>query len=322
MSAPTLINLPPPPSDPVTPSDMGPGTPNSGTTSLSALSTTAIKDGHQGHAFPHGHAHHSSASSDSSTNTLDAERADRISRLAGLERVSTVRQGGGPSHLAPGIVASQPPGYFDNMPLQQRERSTVGSASATGSVGGRTTWASGSEVYDADKMSEDPDDGVSSSAGLSDEGNASLVGFGEGASSTISGPISSVGGRGPGGRQSGVGSPTIAKASAVPGYLQQQGSGGMGGSPMQGVQSSAHTAEQKRDAKMIDGMTYDPNIVDTTATRRRVHERNIGMTGQETAERIVRERLEQGEGARKPFASPDEGGDGAKGLGRFNFEER
>ncbi|KAI9870841.1 MAG: hypothetical protein M1830_003724 [Pleopsidium flavum] len=342
MSAPTLINLPPPPSDPVTPSDMGPGTPNSGTTSLSALSTTAIKDGHQGHAFPHGHTHHSSSSSNSSTNTLDAERADRISRLAGLERVATVRQGGGPSHLAPGTstaTAQQPPGYFDNAQLQQKERSTVGSASATGSVGGRTTWASGSDVYDADKMSEDQDDGVSSSAGLSDEGNASLVGFGEGASSTISGPISSVGGRAPGGgRQSGLASPTIAKGNTTQGYTQQQGStvggGGVGGSPMQGIQSSTPSTmsptaaeQQKRDAKMIDGMTYDPNIVDTTATtRRRVHERNMGMTGQETAERIVRERLEQGETGsglgRRALGSPDEGNDGGKGLGKFYFEER
>lgn len=47
----------------------------------------------------------------------------------------------------------------------------MGSASATGSGG------------DSDKMSEDQDDGISS-AGMSDEGNASLVGFGETASST------------------------------------------------------------------------------------------------------------------------------------------
>ena len=208
------------------------------------------------------------------------------------------------------------------MPVQQKERSTVGSASATGSVGGRTTWASGSDVYDADKISEDQDDGVSSSAGLSDEGNASLVGFGEGASSTISGPISGVGGRVPPGRQSGLGSPTIAKATGASGYLQQQGSGAVGVSPMQGVQSTAGAGEQKRDAKLIDGMTYDANVVDTTATRRRVHERNMGMTGQETAERIVRERLEQGESARRALGSPEEGVEGGKGLGKFYFEEK
>lgn len=236
--------------------------------------------------------------------------------------MATVRQGGGPSHLTPGTAATQPPGYFDNIPPQQKERSTVGSASATGSVGGRTTWASGSDVYEADKMSEDQDDGVSSSAGLSDEGNASLVGFGEGASSTISGPISSIGARVPGGRQSGLGSPTIAKPPGASGYLQQQGSGGVGVSPMQGVQVSTGGSEQKRDAKMFDGMTYDANVVDTTATRRRVHERNMGMTGQETAERIVRERLEHGESARRALGSREEGPEGEKGLGKFYFEER
>jgi hypothetical protein len=184
MNTPTLINLPPPPSD--TPTDQGPGTPNSGTTSLSALSVVAVKDGHQGHTLSHhhGHGHHNPRDSVSSTTTLDAERADRISRLAGLERVSTVRQSG-QGHLAPGTgSANPPPGYFDNVAPQIKERSTVGSASATGSVGGRTTWASASVGDDIDKMSEDQDDGASSTGGLSDEGNASLVGFGEGASST------------------------------------------------------------------------------------------------------------------------------------------
>lgn len=231
--------------------------------------------------------------------------------------MATARQGGAPSHLAPGTAASQPPGYFDNVPMQPKERSTVGSASATGSVGGRTTWASGSDVYEADKMSEDPDDGVSSSAGLSDEGNASLVGFGEGASSTISGPISSIGGRALAGRQSGLASPTIAKTAAGGGYGPSHGTAGAGG-------LGSSLAEQRRDAKMIDGMTYDANVVDTTASRRRVHERNVGMTGQETAERIVRERLEQGEAgaARRALGSPEESAEGQKGLGKFYFEER
>ncbi|KAH0548655.1 hypothetical protein GP486_007801, partial [Trichoglossum hirsutum] len=201
MSTPTLINLPPPSSNPGTPSDMGPGTPNSTTTSLSALSTTAIKDGHQGNAPPRVSSRHSY------NNTLAAERADRISRLAGLERVSTERNtpSGGLAGFPGQQQLQQQPGYFDGVQAQLFcERSTVGSASATGSVGGRTTWASSSDVYDADKMSED--DGVSSVGGLSDEGNASLVGFGEGASSTTSGPISGVSGGGArpaGGRQSG-----------------------------------------------------------------------------------------------------------------------
>ncbi|KAL8733519.1 MAG: hypothetical protein Q9181_003552 [Wetmoreana brouardii] len=275
MATPTLINLPPPPSDPATPSELGPGTPNS---TLSALSTTAIKDGHQGHTthHAHGHAHKNSSGSESSTNTLDAERADRISRLAGLEPVATGR--GSSSHLAPGPAApahqAQGPGYFDAAGIPHgKERSTVGSASATGSVGGRTTWASGSDVHDADKMSEDPEDGVSSTAGLSDEGNASLVGFGEGASSTVSGPVSTSARNFQGARTAGsVGSPLA-------------GRHGMRdpGSPMQGVQA--------QDERMLDGMTYDRDVVDTTP-------RNAGRgtreTTQEHAEHTTRGSLFNG----------------------------
>lgn len=116
--------------------------------------------------------HSTSSTSYSSANTLDAERADRISRLAGLERVATLR--GANQHLGQGSPLGQqqqPPGYFDN--ASNLRKSTVGSASATGSGG------------DSDKMSEDLDDAISS-AGMSDEGNASLVGFGE----TASGPTS------------------------------------------------------------------------------------------------------------------------------------
>ncbi|KAK8217877.1 hypothetical protein IWZ01DRAFT_428811 [Phyllosticta capitalensis] len=282
-NAPTLINLPPPPSDPVTPSDV-PGTPNSTTTSMSELSTVAIKDGHRGH-LPHHHQQH----------PLEAERADRISRLAGLERVGVA--GGRPSNLNPssamgsGIPPSGPQtqGYFDanNQPQLMRERSTVGSASATGSVGGRTTWASGSDVgYDpsiADRMSEDQDMDTSSVGGFSDEGAPSLVGFGEGA-------------RTPARTASHLGSPVVGKAStsasasAVPPYLRDrpdsmQSSSGAGSavgfqttgnisqgppSPMTGVSadlgrsgaSTPSTEAQVRDAQRIDGMTYDAG--DTT----------------------------------------------------------
>ena len=157
----------------------------------------------------------------------------------------------------------------------------MGSASATGSVGGRTTWADGSDVYDADKMSEDQDDGVSS-AGLSDEGNASLVGFGEGASSTISGPISTSGRIAPitARTGSGVGSPSVSRA---PGYMPVDGSG----SPMQGVQTNP----------------YDRDTIDPSS--RGAQGRNANMTGQETAERIVRERLMHSGG--RPVSGPDNG---------------
>ncbi|PLB51698.1 hypothetical protein P170DRAFT_348657 [Aspergillus steynii IBT 23096] len=261
MTTPTLINLPPPPSDPVTPSDMGPGTPNSGTTSLSALSTTAIKDGHQGQPLPHGrHAHHSPSTSLSST-TLEAERADRISRLAGLERVATARAGGSttsqPTTVPPNM---QTPGYFDSG-MGLKERSTVGSASATGSVGARTTWASSSDAPDVDKMSEDPDDGTSSVGNIS-EGDASLVGFGEGAS-TISGPISHPGlnRTSSGGRPTSLGSPT-SRSNPIASFSHLSGDSARAPSAMSPTGSV--TPEPAQDARMVDGMTYDRDVVDTT----------------------------------------------------------
>ncbi|KAL2793321.1 hypothetical protein BJX66DRAFT_306273 [Aspergillus keveii] len=261
MTTPTLINLPPPPSDPVTPSDLGPGTPNSTTTSLSALSTTAIKDGHQGQPLGHGHhAHHSSSTSVSSTNTLEAERADRISRLAGLERVATARAGGA-GHPAAAPSLAYTPGYFDSG-TGFKERSTVGSASATGSVGARTTWASGSDAFDADKMSEDPDDGVSSVGNISDEGDTSLVGFGEGAS-TMSGPISHPGiNRTSSGRPNSIGSPSRGRANPMTSYSPHFGESATMQSTMAG--SASATPEPTHDARMVDGMTYDPDVVDTT----------------------------------------------------------
>ncbi|OJD12852.1 hypothetical protein AJ78_06615 [Emergomyces pasteurianus Ep9510] len=284
MTTPTLIDLPPPPSDPVTPSDMGPGTPNSGTTSLSALSTTAIKDGHQGHRHHTRHGHRSSNASETSTTTLDAERADRISRLAGLERVATSRPSGGGTtasgnvHGLPGGFTIQPPGYFDHVQSHHfKERSTVGSASATGSVGGRTTWASGSDSIDQDRLGDD--DGVSSVGGLSDEGNSSLVGFGEGASSTVSGPVSTSAARMSIASNRGVGG----RSSPAPNRPQTGGHASLYLQATPGAENRPHVStpspagsstpeplsvdntDADFDARMVDGMTYDENIVDTAA---------------------------------------------------------
>ncbi|KAF1946481.1 hypothetical protein EJ02DRAFT_367252 [Clathrospora elynae] len=261
-NAPTLINLPPPPSDPDTPGE-APGTPNSATTTMSELSTVAIKDGHRGH-FPH------------HRNPAEAERADRISRLAGLERVAV--SGRNPQGLGPGSAANPPPGYFDvnNQPQMFRERSTVGSASATGSVGGRTTWASGSDVNEPDRMSEDQDMDTSSMGGFSDEA-ASLVGFGEGA-------------RTPARQLSSYGSPAVGKASALPGYLRDQATA----SSMSGVsnpgstQTMSTTEQQKKEARMMNGMTYDENIDDTAG---RTPAR--GRDGDSTSGDAIRERMRQ-----------------------------
>lgn len=166
----------------------------------------------------------------------ERERADRISFLAGLERVATARPanqtlvGGGPG---PGPAAGQIPGYFDQNgnPVYTTKMSTVGSASATGSAGGRTTtWASSSQrgVGDEDVMSVDVDvDGRDGDVdersaidedvdGMSD--NASLVGFGEGAGSTVSGPIY-----------------TRKDAAITRGLASQMQQGGVGAGPPAGV---------------------------------------------------------------------------------------
>ena len=235
---------------------------------MSELSTVAIKDGHRGH-FPH----HQPG---------DAERADRISRLAGLERVAV--SGRTPQGLGPGAANNPPPGYFDsnNQPQIFRERSTVGSASATGSVGGRTTWASGSDVFDHDRMSEDQDVETSSIGGFSDEA-ASLVGFGEGA-------------RTPARQQSQLGSPAISKASAVPPYLREQTPvSSLAGVSAPGSSGSTQTAssveQQKQDARGFDGMTYDDSVTDTTNRTPPLSGHGPGSAA--TAEQVIRERLGQ-----------------------------
>ncbi|CAI4217549.1 unnamed protein product [Parascedosporium putredinis] len=212
------------------------GTPTSTTTSISALSTIAIKDGHRGHLPQNGsrHAH------TPSTTSLEAERADRISRLAGLERVSTLRgaqqsfnsassspisynQGGqGQGHMIGHGGVYLPaqhvtPSYFDaqGQPVAITKMSTVGTASRTGSYSGReddeddtrttteqdedmlsmdNNYREGESIMSHDADGLDDDNLTNRSVGgyddrMSDDGSASLVGFGEGAGSTISGPI-------------------------------------------------------------------------------------------------------------------------------------
>lgn len=378
-----LINIPPPPSNPDTPSDM-PGTPTSTTTSLSALSTTAIKDGHRGHAFhglggPRGHQHQSS------TNSLEAERADRISRLAGLERVSTLRapnQHGNanspqttPTSTTQQASAPLTPAYFDSngQPVAVTKMSTVGTASATGSVGARTTAEAGeqfgSEEMDAELTEVDEDgsmsmdtnyrtmdvdsnsgggldpmdeDSASRSVGgyedrMSDDGTASLVGFGEGANSTVSGPIYH---RRP--------LPGTAGATGV--WALERSSSGLSqeamlrNREMRDVGSdtpvSASAAAETRQAKYVDGVavdggghvgTSDDDVFVDTTTRGPIpvqpgqprtsamREGVGGPASREAAERIVRERLDGGEGGRAPILGNSQDGDK---LGKFYFEEK
>lgn len=254
----------------------------------------AIKDGAVGHG----------RGGQQSANALEAERADRISRLAGLERVATVRST--PSgHLVPGGGPTMQP--YDPIP-QMKERSTVGSASATGSVGGRTTWASESMDYDADKMSEDPDDGVSSVGGFSDEDKASLVGFGEGAGSTVSGPVSTANARMMAARQNLNNAATPRTGPAQSG----------GSTPMSGIVPTA--AAGSTDPKMMDGISYDQGVIDTTVSTPPLAEQMAGVNrfsgvGTEVAESVLRDRLSDAEAARGIETPPDN-----HSLGRFAFE--
>ena len=245
---------------------------------MSELSTVAIKDGHRGHLPHHQHAQGPSGHS----NQLDAERADRISRLAGLERVTTARNPQTPNsagNVTPGASGGQPVppavSYFDSTgnPALGRERSTVGSASATGSVGARTTWAGDSEAgtdnYDRMSESQDQDqmdmDNSSVEGGMSEEGTPSLVAFGEGA--------------------------------RTPARL-----------------SSAGNAKGVREARYIDGMTYDQDVVDTTADARRNTARATGA-GTDQAERIMREHMDTTSNDRMRE------GAGQGQLGKFGFEK-
>lgn len=275
-------SVPPPPSDPLTPSEHGPGTPNSTTTSLSALSVIAIKDGAVGHTGRGGQ---------STANTLEAERNDRISRLAGLERVGTIRAaqsgsggGGGGGYLGP-ISA-----------LQAREISTVGDASATESVGDRTTWASEMD-YDGDKMSEDHDDGVSSVGGFSDADKGSLVDFGEGAGSTVSGPVSTANARILAARNS-IGS------GRLPMYVGSSSALPANPTPNPYFNNSAHQVD--------DG---DETLPDAAPPLGRFESAGSGA---ELANTVLRGRLgDDTESGGKPLGTPPD----SRHLGRFPFEK-
>ncbi|TQV99332.1 hypothetical protein V2A60_004805 [Cordyceps javanica] len=385
---PAYINIPQPGSNPDTPSEI-PGTPTSTTTSLSALSTTAIKDGHRGHlpGGPLGRGHQHTPS----TTSLEAERADRISRLAGLERVSTLRApppqpislggttGGGPggaSSLSPqttptsttGFPANFPashnltPSYFDvnGQPVAVTKMSTVGTASATESshhdegAGSRQTVADRDEdmfstdtnyretaesvasmAAEPDAMDEDMDEGIATrSVGgyedrMSDDGSASLVGFGEGANSTVSGPIYH--------RRPIPGS--ASQSQQAPWAVERTTSGlsdirrdrdfalstGVGSD----IPASAAALQERREARMIDGVAadvgypgpeYEP-YVDTTF-RGPVPISAMGLRQQqqprEVAEQIA-QRLDSGNS--RPGAPPlGHPGQGGETLGQFSFE--
>jgi len=231
--------------------------------------------------------------------------------------------------------------------------STVGTASATESDDTRTTMvdadddddlmsdanyreeAAESVVSNEALMDQDDEQSTTRSVGdrMSDDGNASLVGFGEGAGSTISGPIyqrrpipgvaAGVGGPGSGGF--GV----ERSASGLSDSVSTRGVYGGGDTPI-----SISALQERRDARMVDGVTdgnagvpQDEMFVDTTNRpgvpasqfpNYRPNAAGPSMTSREAAEHIVKDRLDHGESrGGVVLGSPSKAG----GLGKFYFED-
>lgn len=300
--------------------------------------------------------------------------------------------------------------------------STVGTASATESVGGRTTteagigedhdmgdvdveedvastgtnyrdteadsasgyFGGGGPSGDIDPMDEDL---ANRSVGgfedhMSDDGSASLVGFGEGAGSTVSGPIYHR--RLPPPQQPGAGNSPAGAWSlerSASGFertnsgferavsdLERSGSGlsepsgtattrrdtvrGPRNQDDAGSETpSSSAAAEHRNARMVDGVATDGAGVDSVPSRGADDDPYVDTTtrgpvpvrantsairetqqphshqhqaqtraGIEAAERILRERLDNGEGRMGSSALGSPRGDGK--LGRFYFEDR
>jgi hypothetical protein len=137
--------------------------------------------------------------------------------------------------------------------------------------------------------------------GMSD--NTSLVGFGEGAGSTVSGP-------------------TYSRSNLQRSGLANQLQGSSNPPTPLSDRTTATAEQQRRDARMIDGLADDTTgYVDTAARGGAGVNAGAGGRGSgvETAERILRERLDDspGEQRKPPLGNPDEAG-----LGKFYFEEK
>ena len=94
----------------------------------------------------------------------------------------------------------------------------------------------------ADKMSEDAEDNLSST-GLSDDGNASLVGFGEAASSNLSGPTST----------NGKGGGSLAMNALKQHRLPKEGLG----SGLEEQSSNQKSSAREQAEKIIDATMHD-----------------------------------------------------------------
>ncbi|KAK3346837.1 hypothetical protein B0T25DRAFT_552990 [Lasiosphaeria hispida] len=340
---------------------------------------------------------------------------------------------GGPSGVG-GIPGGLTPAYFDaaGQPVAATKMSTVGSASATTedagsvggrSVGGRTTGTEERNDFVDEYVNRDDGNDRDSASGyigmddelmdglatrslggfedrMSDDGNASLVGFGEGAGSTVSGPIYH---RRP---LPGLQSSASAMASGVAWGLERSSSGlSEGGSALGGWRRdilraserdnsglsggsaggdtpvSQSAIQERREARLVDGVALDgattslvpadvdifvdtttrgpvpviqplqPNISAIRETQQphshqqqqqalaqaqaQAQARHLGSglaatarpststsmpASREAAERIIRERLDNGEAriGATALGSPR----ASEPLGRFYFEER
>lgn len=155
---------------------------------------------------------------------------------------------------------------------------------------------------------------------MSDDGSASLVGFGEGAGSTVSGPIYH--------RRPAPGASAVQQQAWG---LDRTNSGLSEGrrdrdTPMAGTDTPMTPAaiQECRDARMMDGIAADQthqfgerndNFVDTTF---RGGIPVVSGQGREAAENIV-QRLDHGEANAGPQALGNSGRDGPP-LGQFYFE--
>lgn len=155
--------------------------------------------------------------------------------------------------------------------------------------------ASASSIVDNDN-----DNDNDNASNVSEEANASLVGFGEGAS-TISGPISrpnlnrvSSGGGGGGARTpSSLSSPSMnntSRANPLAAHLQANtGSDSPvvavpspSPLPMSPSGSSDQPGMAVDDPRLLDGMTYDADVVDTTMRTPRLASFQRGGSQQDT----------------------------------------
>lgn len=253
--------------------------------------------------------------------------------------------------------ASHPltPAYFDNngQPVAVTKLSTVGTASATESHIGEgddnrttagerdedmlstgTNYREGGSVTSTagehDAMDEDMDRlGQQYDDRMSDDGSASLVGFGEGAGSTVSGPIY---------HRRPVPGLAAAAANQSAMALERTDSGlsdarrdrdihmsGGGDTPL-----SAAAAQERRDARMMDGVAAEPpqpgraierddGFVDTTLRGPVPAPGSSSSPTQEAAEQIV-QRLDHGEARAGPAANLSAPASGGDHLGQFYFE--